>query len=271
MFDAISGIFKSGASALGDFVTDFGGGAFSAVDEFFRGGTLSAGEAAGTARRAGIGLGGLFTDIGTSFLTGQVEALAGATSRTPRTRAPTPTAAPRTLGDMLADVKGLPELGLAAPSRAADPRFRFASTTARRAPVTDPRDVSAASLGGLLGNIASGALQEFLGPPTAVGRAVERLFGFEAEGVGPMARALPGGAMIPFDPVGVAGGRLFNATQNLNTGAITVRAKRELQAINPSSGRIETWRHKGACLLFAEDFASVKRVRRVARKAGRKR
>ncbi len=86
-----------------------------------------------------------------------------------------------------------------------------------------------------------------------------------------MATALPGGAMIPFSPVAPTGGRLFTASQNLMTGAISVRPIKEIQALNPSTGRVHTWREKGRCLLFADDLGAVKRVRKVARLAGRKR
>ncbi len=255
MFDAISGIFSS----VGGAISDFAGGAFASIDEAFRGGTLSPGFEAGTARRAGIGLGGIFTDIGTSFLTGQVEALSTGRPAPTGVRRP-PQGAPsqpsQTLADQLARIRAgrLAFEGARAPSFQAQPQAR---------------DVDAASLGGLLGGLAGSALQEFLGPPTRVGRAVERLFGFEQGD--DMARALPGGAMIPFDPVAPSGGRLFGATRNLNTGALSVRPIKEIQAVNPMTGRIHTWREKGRCLLWSDDLAGVKRVRRVARLAGRKR
>ncbi|MEE8507771.1 MAG: hypothetical protein V3T07_01790 [Myxococcota bacterium] len=262
MFDAISGIFSSGAS----FVSDFVGGAFASIDETFRGGTLSS-PGGSLGRQAGIGLGGIFTDIGTSFLTGSVQALTGARPA-PLTQpragaAPTGHAPSETLGDMLARIRAeggaLPGIAGHAPA--------FTAADAR---VTDPR-FQDASLGGLLGNIAGGALQEFLGPPTRLGRAVENIFGFDPGGA--MAHALPGGAAIgsPFPAVSPQGGRLFGATQNMMTGAVSVRAIKEIQAINPMTGRVHTWREKGRCLLWSDDLSAVKRVAKVARRAGRRR
>lgn len=288
MFDAISGIFRSGASAIGaglssigNFVTDFGGGAFAAIDETFRGGTLSPGMAATTGRRAGITAGGIFTDIGTSFITGQVNSLVGNVTAperfvggTFRTLPPPPRTAGQTFGEIIAKVQ--PPAGFTPQPEVFGPTARTIApprVVTARPPAIDPRSAvvipQTAGFGDLIGldDIITGLETNVLNP-FGLGTAA-RSIGEIFSGGPPMATALPGGALLP-RPQSLGGG-LFRGTQNMTTGAMSVRPLKEIQAINPLTGRIHTWREKGRCLLWSDDLAAVKRVSRVARKARRKR
>ena len=52
------------------------------------------------------------------------------------------------------------------------------------------------------------------------------------------------------------------------TGGVTARPTRFITATNPATGALTFWEHAGAPILFTRDLAVVKRVRRIASKAG---
>ncbi len=52
------------------------------------------------------------------------------------------------------------------------------------------------------------------------------------------------------------------------TGGQTARPTRFITATNPASGALTFWEHAGSPILFTRDLAVVKRVRRIASKAG---
>jgi len=100
-------------------------------------------------------------------------------------------------------------------------------------------------LGGFAGGLAGGLLGEGI---------FQGLFGFGGNGNG-------NGAMVP---AGVCPPLFVPTTSAL-------RAVRMFRITNPSNGQDVWYRNAGRPILWSGDFAAVKRVRRVAGKARRKR
>lgn len=67
------------------------------------------------------------------------------------------------------------------------------------------------------------------------------------------------------------GGAFGGQTTLFRQGMARVHPVREITERNPATGRIEVWRHMGRAILFSGDMACAKRVKRIARLAGRKR
>lgn len=243
LFDAISGIFSAGR----DFITDFGGGAFAAVDERLRGGTLSSGQAAGFGTQFGQAVGNIFGDISTGFITSQLPT-GGATGKT----------------------SGGRPLANGGATRASLFGFPF------------PRPgVTASRVGGATEAGLGGALLQILGQ-SAVDVGLERLGAAELprirRGGTTVADRLPGGAVIPSQGGLISAesaipfaGRVFNTTQNLNTGAVSVRARRLLMFQNPMTGSPVWFKNVGRPILWSGDLATCKRVNRIARRVARRR
>jgi len=88
---------------------------------------------------------------------------------------------------------------------------------------------------------------------------------------GAIVRQLPGIAG------GIAGGELleglFGNGQSSGTffrvgTSERARPVREITQMNPTTGKIEVWKHAGRCLLFTGDLAAKKRVEKIAKRAG---
>ncbi len=232
LFDAAAGIFQG----IGGFIQDFASTTFSSIGERFQGGTLSAGAAAGAGTRLGATFGNVLADV----LPGLA---AGALAPTPPpiiAPAGTPAARPRFDTSLFQ-----PRLS---PVRAASPLDLFGG-------LTDPLFMEA-----LRGNV----LDPF-GLPSALGRLGTQIFGGDEMPF--HTQALPGGFQSPVP----AAGRIFTPHQNLVTGAVTVRAAREVQFMNPVTGKIVTYLNAGRPVLFTGDFAACKRVNRIAARARRRR
>ncbi len=82
--------------------------------------------------------------------------------------------------------------------------------------------------------------------------------------------ALPGGARLQ-QPVAPQAGRVFNVTQNLTTGAISVRPRAQLNFTHPVTGSTIMYRNMGRPILWSGDLAATKRVRKAAARARRSR
>jgi len=269
LFDAISGIFSAGL----DFVTDFGGGAFAAVDERLRGGRLSSGEAAGLGRRAGATIGNLFGDISTSFITSQL----------PTGRRPQQTSAGRQLGGgaTIAEVireSGAPGGGIIGLAQTPFGFPQLPEIVRRQRPLPERRIPQEASLGGTLLDIGIGLATGLIGERLLEGTREPRggRIGISLEGE--MADRLPGGAVIPggggvisAEAARPLAGRVFNTTQNLNTGAISLRARPLLMFQNPMTGNPVWYKNMGRPILWAGDIACAKRVAKIASRVGRRR
>ncbi len=271
LFDSISGIFSRGL----DLVTDFGGGAFAAVDERLRGGTLTSGAAAGFGRRAGTAIGNIFGDIGESFITSQVSGFGR----------PATTSAGRPLRGGIADVirrSGVPGGGIIAQPASAG--ISFADQLRLAQPVPAPRLPTrrvpqAASLGGAVVDVLGSVLGTVIGETLFEGTREPRggRIGIPLEGE-LMADRLPGGAVIPGGGGAISAeaarplaGRVFNTTQNLNTGAISLRARPLLMFLNPATGNPVWYKNMGRPILWSGDLACAKRVAKISRRVGRRR
>jgi len=238
IFDAAAGIFQG----VGGFIQDFASTTFSAIGERFQGGVLSPGEAAGAGTTAGARFGNVLADIGIGIGTGILGGVPGVAQRVPVGTAPS---RPR-----IGTGTGAFELRLDRP------------TGARRGGVTE------AGLGDLLGLLPEGSLLEGLTSnvldPFGLATAARSLFGGDM----PFhTQALPGGFASPV----AAGNRIFTPHQNLVTGAVTVRAAREVQFMNPITGKIVTYLNAGRPLLWSGDLSACKRVNRIAARAKRSR
>lgn len=268
LFDSISGIFQSGL----DFVTDFGGGAFAAVDERLRGGTISPGAAAGFARTAGQAVGNIFGQIGESFLTSQLSP-GVPTTTTSAGRQLSQQTAPQQLRAAIAAAQARAPGGgiIAQPLQFAQPAPRAPAFVERRVP-------QQAGLGqgiiNVLGSLAGDVLFDLLPSVEQVKTFAQAPLGGEMAN----AVALPGGSVIPGGgglmsaPSAVPlAGRVFNTFQNLNTGAVSMRARPLLMFQNPMTGNPVWYRNAGRPVLWSGDLATCKRVNRIARKVARRR
>ena len=260
LFDAISGIFRSGV----DFVTDFGGGAFAAVDERLRGGQLRTTGRASAGRRAGVSVANLFGDIGERYIEANtpVFTIGGQLERQ------------RTGGGFVQDPRELARLEAQAFPGRAVPRSELIPGLEAFAGEVSAGQVQQAALlpavaGGALVRalpFLSGVTQNIIGGAVSEGLDVlrERIFG-GGEMPGQRALALPGGKSI-MQPALPAAGRVFNIHQNLNTGAVTARARTLLMMMNPLTGSPTFYRHVGTPLIFSRDPGICRMVERTARK-----
>ena len=211
LFDSLSGIFSSAVGAVQSGL----GGITSALAERAAGGTLRTTTRASVSRQLGVGLGNIFGDIAESAIRRDAPVMTGTESRgSPRQRAE---AERITFGG-----GGVTRLGLVEP--AAD-------------------SLLGTLLPSLIPGIGGIAAQSF-----------EGLLGLFPERRTPMphlpAVAMPGGAGIrsPVSPIGGGGplalplsGRVYNHFQNLNTGAITSRARPMLVYMNPATGNLDIY------------------------------
>lgn len=78
-------------------------------------------------------------------------------------------------------------------------------------------------------------------------------------GTGPAGLPYPGQSAVG----AVAPGGLFGY------GAQTARPIREIQQVNPATGKIHVWRHMGRALLYSGDLAACKRVTRISKRVAR--
>ncbi len=230
LFDRISGIFSGAA----DFVTDFGGGIFSAVGERARGGTLRTTERADPGRRAGAAIGNLFGDIGESFITNRTAAGAAGTSQ---------------------------PISLVVRSAGGQNVVR-AGASGRNVPT---RTVQQAGLLPGLDEILTtgiGAVERAIGfdiPLLGPGS-------FTDPGGTQVADALPGGAPL----VSVSG----RASLVPMAGMARPRLPQQISFLAPTAAggtRIVAYRNMGRPILWSGDLAAVKRVKRIARKVARSR
>jgi hypothetical protein len=270
LFDAISGIGRS----VSNFVTDFAGGAFVAVDERLRGGRATTGAAAGTGRRIGSAVGNLFGDIGESFLSNAARpGPAGTASRPAPGRRGRPSA-----GAQNVPGQPLPGLGRNMPVRQGGSIVEELMAGRGIVPTETERMQQAGFGGELLGELLGaaagrglefleGALREDTGLIPGFGPAAANLFFGEEEMAG-RAVALPGGASIT-QPVAPQAGRIFNIVQNLSTGGVSVRARQTLLFLNPMTGNPVWYRNMGRPVLWTGDLAASKRVRKAASRARR--
>jgi len=124
-----------------------------------------------------------------------------------------------------------------------------------------------AQAAGLVPSIANTTLRPLLGVPmpsgpTAALQPVQTgLLNVQTFGQTPGGGPVNGGMM----PTGPGCPALFGVPS-----PTAARPIREINAVNPVTGRIEFWRHMGRPLLFAGDLQAVKRVKRVAAKARRR-
>lgn len=66
-------------------------------------------------------------------------------------------------------------------------------------------------------------------------------------------------------------GAVGGQTTMYQYGGESVRAVREIQAVNPKTGKIGIWRYMGHPILYSGDLATCKRVARISRRVARRR
>jgi len=245
LFDSISGIFSRGA----EIATDFGSGAFAAVDERLRGGRLSSGVSATGARRFGSAVGNIFGDIGESFISNSL------------TSGPAPTA------------------------RATTTR----GASARNVPIAATRPLLGGSVGEFstggtdMGRFISTALPG--GAPiteSSIGGALIPFIGAAARRAAPVVRQLPGliGGLIAGEAIesaiGEGGGGMPTRQLTSASGRATIqqmqtqgtRLPGQVTFIAPTASggsRVVSYRNMGRPILWSGDIQAVKRVKRADR------
>lgn len=267
LFDAISGVFRAGA----DFVTDFGGGAFTAIDERLRGGVLRTTSQAAPGTRLGAGVANLFGDIAESYLSARAQ----------------PTSIPIDPGIYVP--VAVPPTGSANATKVTtggQVRTSASAPEALAAGLTAPTGVQQAGVGGalldLLPEIGEGVMQAGRNVANAITSVVgqaEQKFGIDIPLLGPTSItdvgitgalqvanvALPGGA-----PLTSVSGRAALAPTVMNVPRLP--AQITFVAPTPSGGsRIVAYRNMGRPILWSGDLAACKRVARARKKVGRAR
>lgn len=285
LFDAISGIAQSAASAAGDFISDFGGGAFVAIDERLRGGRASPGSAAGIGRVAGSLVGNIFGDIAEGILRSpETEGARGGPQgqRRPRTlprQRPTRRGrigggeplTPEQLEAILTHADPFTEAGVPKPSVVTRPPSPPAAASVNPLPFLPilSGDPSRFLSGGGAGPLGQLACKFFPGLPGCGGEAMPSSGGTVAmPGGSPLLSFFGlGGGGLP-DPALASGGRIYNFRQNMLTGSVSATPT-QFWAQNPVTGRMQSWSPDGRIILTSRDLTAARRVQKIARRASR--
>ena len=278
LFDAISGIARAGA----DFVTDFAGGAFTAIEERARGGRLRTTGGADPGRRAGAGVANLFGDIAESLIKSQVPRQGPVQVGTNQRGVPVYSASiPSPLSGRGQATRVTAQGQQRTSASAASSLLGLGSFTTLAQPVQQPQ-IQQAGIGGALLDLLPG-LPELLpaasGAITRVIGQAEQRFGIDIPLLGPGSMtdtgitgglqvadvALPGGA-----PITSVSGRA--ALAPMATAGMRLPSQITFIAPTPSGGsRIVAYRNMGRPILWSGDLAAVRRVSRVRRRVGRSR
>jgi len=247
LFDGAKGVMSTGVN----YASDFGGGAFAAIDERGKGASILPPRQTSVASRVGGAVGNIFGDIAESYIKNQVPRPGLPTvdqwvsaqpsdpgawnpyrNRKPKARATNVPTAASGAGPFQALLGQLqpPQYAGMSPVPATRPGMSLVEPSAD-SPLAEWLVDQAVGL--IPRDIREGLM------------SVGSYLGMEGQSMAGAVQALPGGA--PVSPAviptasGPLSGRIYNVTQNLYTGAITVRAKNKIRYMNPATGEVDIY------------------------------